>query len=55
MYPSISLLQRRAGLKEGGFGAHVDLPLAWTELSQLAQCRGKIQEGMPSSTVKPLN
>ena len=24
---------------------HVDLPIAWTELAQLAQCKGQIQEG----------
>jgi len=39
------LFQRRAGLKVQGQGDHVDLPVAWTELSQLAQCKGKIQEG----------
>ena len=38
-------LQRRAGIREGGVGQHVNLPMAWTELAQLAQCRGKIQEG----------
>ena len=37
--------QRRSGLKVGGKGKHVDLPVAWTELSQLAQCKGVIQEG----------
>lgn len=36
--------KRRAGLKERGVGKHVNLPMAWTELAQLAQCRGKIQE-----------
>lgn len=36
--------KRRAGLKNGGVGKHVNLPMAWTELAQLAQCRGKIQE-----------
>ncbi|XP_060593523.1 transmembrane protein 232-like isoform X2 [Ruditapes philippinarum] len=36
--------KRRAGLKDGGVGKHVNLPMAWTELAQLAQCRGKIQE-----------
>ena len=39
------LLQRRADLKGAGQGGHVDLPVAWTELAQLAQCKGKIQEG----------
>ena len=37
--------QRKAGLKDGGQGSHVDLPFAWTDLSQLAQCKGHIQEG----------
>lgn len=36
--------KRRAGLKDGGVSKHVNLPMAWTELAQLAQCRGKIQE-----------
>ncbi|XP_052795602.1 uncharacterized protein LOC128228360 isoform X2 [Mya arenaria] len=36
--------KRRAGLRAGGAGRHVNLPLAWTDLAQLAQCRGKIQE-----------
>lgn len=36
--------KRRAGIREGGVGQHVNLPMAWTELAQLAQCRGKIQE-----------
>ncbi|XP_041358680.1 transmembrane protein 232-like isoform X2 [Gigantopelta aegis] len=36
--------KRRAGLKEFGVGHHVNLPLAWTEMAQLAQCKGKIQE-----------
>ncbi len=39
------LWQRKAGLKDGGSGNHVDLPVAWTELAQLAQCKGHIQEG----------
>ena len=30
---------------KGGVGAYVDLPLGWTELAQLAQCKGEIQEG----------
>ena len=37
--------QRRAGIRDGGAGQYVNLPMAWTELAQLAQCRGKIQEG----------
>ncbi|XP_052278054.1 uncharacterized protein LOC127876689 isoform X2 [Dreissena polymorpha] len=36
--------KRRAGLRDGGTGKHVNLPMAWTDLAQLAQCRGKIQE-----------
>lgn len=37
-------IKRKCGLKEGGQGGHVDLPLSWTELSQLAQCKGRVQE-----------
>ncbi|KAJ8297545.1 hypothetical protein KUTeg_024076 [Tegillarca granosa] len=36
--------KRRAGLKDTGKGHHVNLPMAWTELAQLAQCKGKVQE-----------
>ncbi|KAL3880654.1 hypothetical protein ACJMK2_032876 [Sinanodonta woodiana] len=36
--------KRRAGLREGGEAKHANLPMAWTELAQLAQCKGKIQE-----------
>ncbi|KAK3085879.1 hypothetical protein FSP39_009975 [Pinctada imbricata] len=36
--------KRRAGLNRGGVGQFVNLPMAWTELAQLAQCKGKIQE-----------
>lgn len=36
--------KRRAGLRDRGTGAHVNLPMAWTELAQLAQCKGKIQD-----------
>ncbi|XP_062576712.1 transmembrane protein 232-like [Saccostrea cucullata] len=36
--------KRRAGLKNCGVGPYVNLPMAWTELAQLAQCKGKIQE-----------
>ena len=39
-------LQRRAGVSQGGVGPYVNLPMAWTELAQLAQCKGKIQEGV---------
>ena len=45
-----SLYQRRAGLKDGGRGSHVDIPRAWSELSMLAQCRGKVQEGKVESS-----
>ena len=38
-------IQRKLGLKVAGHGSYVDLPLAWTELSQLSQCKGVIQEG----------
>ncbi|XP_072020546.1 uncharacterized protein [Amphiura filiformis] len=43
-YKMLSRAQRRAGLKQFGRGNYVDLPRAWSELSMLAQCRGKIQE-----------
>ncbi|ESO94973.1 hypothetical protein LOTGIDRAFT_232123 [Lottia gigantea] len=36
--------KRRAGVRDGGTGKHVNLPMAWTELAQLAQCKGKQQE-----------
>ncbi|XP_060065301.1 transmembrane protein 232-like isoform X1 [Ylistrum balloti] len=36
--------KRRAGLRDKGNGQHVNLPMAWTELAQLAQCKGKIQD-----------
>lgn len=36
--------KRRAGLRKCGTGPFVNLPMAWTELAQLAQCKGKIQE-----------
>lgn len=36
--------KRRAGLRKCGTGPYVNLPMAWTELAQLAQCKGKIQE-----------
>ncbi|CAK8675486.1 unnamed protein product [Clavelina lepadiformis] len=37
-------LERRCGISTLGEGKHVDLPLAWSELAILAQCKGKIQE-----------
>ncbi|XP_063953312.1 uncharacterized protein LOC129255534 isoform X1 [Lytechinus pictus] len=40
----LTRIKRRAGLKDGGRGSHVDIPRAWSELSMLAQCRGKVQE-----------
>ncbi|XP_059154117.1 transmembrane protein 232-like [Physella acuta] len=36
--------KRRSGLKNFGRGSHVNLPLAWTEMAQLSQCKGRIQE-----------
>lgn len=36
--------KRRAGIRNSGSGNYVNLPLAWTELAQLAQCKGHIQE-----------
>ncbi|XP_078413962.1 transmembrane protein 232 [Cetorhinus maximus] len=35
--------KRKAGLNTMGSGNHVNLPLAWTELALLVQCKGKIQ------------
>ncbi|XP_064599002.1 uncharacterized protein LOC135465646 isoform X2 [Liolophura sinensis] len=37
-------IKRRTGVRVGSQGQHINLPLAWTELSQLAQCKGSIQE-----------
>ncbi|XP_078666491.1 uncharacterized protein LOC144908615 [Branchiostoma floridae x Branchiostoma belcheri] len=37
-------IRRRTGLKDGGVGDHVNLPMAWSELAMLAQCKGKVQE-----------
>lgn len=39
------ILQRRCGLSSLGEGDHVDLPLGWSELAILAQCKGKLQDG----------
>uniref|UniRef100_H2ZA50 Uncharacterized protein n=1 Tax=Ciona savignyi TaxID=51511 RepID=H2ZA50_CIOSA len=36
--------KRRCGYMTNGEGDHVDLPLAWSELAILAQCKGKVQE-----------
>ncbi|XP_067661343.1 transmembrane protein 232-like [Haliotis asinina] len=36
--------KRRAGVKDQGEGQHVNLPMAWTEMAQLAQCKGRFQE-----------
>ncbi|GFO10608.1 transmembrane protein 232-like isoform x1 [Plakobranchus ocellatus] len=36
--------KRRCGVKNCGHGSHVNLPLAWTEMAQLAQCKGNVQE-----------
>ncbi|KAH9514003.1 hypothetical protein Btru_031945 [Bulinus truncatus] len=35
--------KRRSGLRNFGKGDHVNIALAWTEMAQLAQCKGKIQ------------
>lgn len=43
--------QRRAGLRNCGTGPYVNLPMAWTELAQLAQCKGKIQEGISNDAL----
>ncbi|XP_022090789.1 transmembrane protein 232-like isoform X2 [Acanthaster planci] len=47
--------KRRAGILEGGKGKNVDLPKAWTDLSMLAQCRGKIQEECLDLLIVSLN
>ncbi|XP_051876615.1 transmembrane protein 232 [Pristis pectinata] len=36
--------KRKAGLTTLGSGDHVNLPVAWTELALLVQCKGEIQE-----------
>ncbi|CAG5126547.1 unnamed protein product [Candidula unifasciata] len=36
--------KRRSGVKNYGCGDYVNLPLAWTEMAQLAQCKGSVQE-----------
>ncbi|XP_078070000.1 transmembrane protein 232 [Mustelus asterias] len=36
--------KRKVGLNSMGSGNHVNLPLAWSELALLVQCKGKIQE-----------
>ncbi|KAK6975714.1 transmembrane protein 232 [Biomphalaria glabrata] len=36
--------KRRSGVKTLGQGNHVDIALAWTEMAQLAQCKGRIQD-----------
>ncbi|XP_067885912.1 transmembrane protein 232 isoform X2 [Heterodontus francisci] len=36
--------KRKAGLNTMGSGSHVNLPVAWTELALLVQCKEKIQE-----------
>ncbi|XP_048772983.2 transmembrane protein 232-like isoform X2 [Ostrea edulis] len=43
-YKMLERAKRRAGLRNCGTGPFVNLPMAWTELAQLAQCKGKIQE-----------
>ena len=41
----IFMLQRRVGLNTFGIGKHVNIPVAWTELAQLIECRGTIHDG----------
>ncbi|XP_060057240.1 transmembrane protein 232 isoform X2 [Erinaceus europaeus] len=36
--------QRKLGLRTLGYGEHVNLPTAWTEVIYLAQCKGDIQD-----------
>ncbi|RUS86816.1 hypothetical protein EGW08_005412 [Elysia chlorotica] len=36
--------KRRCGVRNCGHGSHVNLPLAWTEMAQLSQCKGAIKE-----------
>ncbi|KAL5012806.1 hypothetical protein ScPMuIL_011357 [Solemya velum] len=43
-YKLLERSKRRAGVNDGGSGRHVNLPMAWTELIQIAQCKGKVQE-----------
>ena len=44
-------------MRNSGTGNHVNLPLAWTELAQIAQCKGHIQEGRSNGKhdVEPLS
>lgn len=44
-------VQRKVGLKSQSEGGHVDVCAAWIELAQLAQCRGRIQEGKQTSFI----
>ncbi|RDD40825.1 Transmembrane protein 232 [Trichoplax sp. H2] len=41
---ALQRLIRRAGIKSGGMGQHINLPRAWCELSMLAQCQGRVRE-----------
>ncbi|XP_005105470.1 transmembrane protein 232 [Aplysia californica] len=47
--------KRRSGVISCGHGAHVNLPLAWTEMAQLAQCKGRIQEECLDTLVTSLD
>ena len=47
--------QRRAGVRNTGTGNYVNLPLAWTELAQIAQCKGHVQEGKNEKKKIPNN
>ncbi|PAA84093.1 hypothetical protein BOX15_Mlig020786g2 [Macrostomum lignano] len=40
----LARVRRRAGLRDGGVGQHVNLPFAWTELVFLAHCRGRVHQ-----------
>ncbi|XP_071943362.1 uncharacterized protein [Antedon mediterranea] len=43
-FKMLARAKRRVGLVDASRGSHVDLPKAWSELSMLAQCRGRVQE-----------
>lgn len=47
--------KRRAGILTQGEGDHVDLPMAWSELAIIAQCKGKLQEDCFEILCKSLN
>lgn len=47
--------KRRSGISSQGEGTRVDLPMAWSELAILAQCKGKLQEDCLDILCKSLN